>query len=181
AMHGLETTPDRVEKYLFTRPYYLSKLQFVTRAGDQRFDPLQFAADLHTIEVGTLEDTAAQRFLDKLRIKRKLYTDQVGPYRDLKLGRTDGVLLDLPIAKYFADHDPALQFTGQPMEPGYYAIAVAKKNPRLVEELNVALEHIYKSGELRRIYEHWGLWNEDQQSYWRERQKDPDVERQQTL
>jgi polar amino acid transport system substrate-binding protein len=181
AMNGLETTPDRVEKYLFTRPYYLYKLQFVTRAGDGRFNSLQFTADLHTIEVGTLEDTAAQRFLDKLGIKRKLYTDQVGPYRDLKLGRTDGVLLDLPIAKYFADQDPELQFTGQPMEPGYYAIAVARKNPRLVEELNVALEHIYRSGELRRIYEHWGLWNDDQQSYWQGSRKVQTGERQQTL
>jgi polar amino acid transport system substrate-binding protein len=166
AMNGLETTPDRVDKYLFSRPYYLYKLQFVTRAGDRRFDALTFAADLRAIEIGTLEDTAAQRFLDKQGIKRKLYTDQVGPYRDLKLGRTDGVLLDLPIARYFADRDPELQFTGQPLEPGYYAIAVAKKNPRLVEQLNVALQHIYQSGELKRIYQRWGLWNEDQEAYW---------------
>ncbi|HEV3117552.1 MAG TPA: ABC transporter substrate-binding protein/permease [Gemmataceae bacterium] len=166
AMNGLEITRDRKEKCLFTRPYYVYRLQFVTRAGDARFNVFKYTADVSGMEVGTLEDTAALRYLDRMGIRRKVYTDQVGPYRDLQLGRIDGVLLDLPIAQYFAARDPALQFTGEPIEPGYYAIAVNKNNPELVSELNSALERIQKAGDLQGILERWKLWNADQEDYW---------------
>jgi polar amino acid transport system substrate-binding protein len=162
AMNGLEITPDRRQLVLFTRPYYVYKLQFVTRADDGRFRSLRDCEGKRNVSVGTLEDTAALRLLDKLAIGRKIYTDQVGPYRDLALGRIDGVLLDLPIALYFAANDPKLKFTGDPIEPGYYAIAVKRSNQALVDRLDGALERMSASGELRRICEKWHLWNEDQ-------------------
>jgi len=164
AMNGLEITPDRRQHVLFTRPYYVYALQFVTRADDGRFRSLRDCQGKPNVSVGTLEDTAALRLLDKLAIGRKIYTDQVGPYRDLALGRIDGVLLDVPIALYFAANDPKLKFTGDAIEPGYYAIAVKRSNQALVDRLDGALERMSKNGELRRICEKWHLWNEDQVS-----------------
>ncbi|TMQ32280.1 MAG: ABC transporter permease subunit [Planctomycetota bacterium] len=162
AMNGLEITPDRKQKVLFSRPYYLSRVQFVTRAKDTRFRSIEDCKGKESVVVGTLEDTAASRLLTRLGIRSKSYTDQVLPYEDLANGRIDGVLLDLPIAIYFAARDARFQFTGEPLEPSYYAIAVNKNNPRLVEQLDGALDHLLRSGELQRIYETWGLWNQEQ-------------------
>jgi polar amino acid transport system substrate-binding protein len=163
AMNGLEITPDRKTKVLFTRPYYVYRLQFVTRADERRFQTLQDCEGRKAITVGTLEDTAAERLLDRLGITKKIYSGQVEPYSDLALGRLDGVLLDLPIALYYARGDARLRFAGPAIEPGYYAIAVNPRNVELVAELNAALDRLFQSGEMRRIDEKWKLWNDDQQ------------------
>jgi polar amino acid transport system substrate-binding protein len=166
AMNGLEITPDRKKRVRFSKPYYLYKLQFVVRAGEKRFTSLQDCPGRADLVIGTLEDTAAERLLDKLGIKKKIYPGQVEPYGDLALGRIDGVLLDLPIALYYAKKDPRLRFAGEPIEPGFYAIAFRPGEETLVGQFNAALDRLWKSGELRRIYEKWGLWNDDQDRLW---------------
>jgi polar amino acid transport system substrate-binding protein len=122
AMNGIEVTPDRIRAVRFTRPYYVYTLQLVARAGEQRFDSLEACQRIHGL-VGTLEDTAAERLLDKMGVAKKIYGNQVEPYLDLELGRLDAVLLDLPIAVYYAQPNAKLQFVGRPLAPGYYAIA----------------------------------------------------------
>src|SRR5262249_20677115 len=54
AMNGLEITPDRKRRFLFTRPYYLYQLQFVTRAGERRFASLEECQGRGDVVVGTL-------------------------------------------------------------------------------------------------------------------------------
>ena len=162
AMNGLEITPDSKAKVRFSRPYYIYKLQLVARAGEDRFKDLEEMKTLKNAKVGTLEDTAAERLLDKMGIPKKIYSGQVEPYTDLGLGRLDAVLLDVPIAQYYAKTDPKLKFVGDPIEPGYYAIAFRPKNEALAGEVDAALERLLQNGELKRIYEKWGIWNEDQ-------------------
>jgi polar amino acid transport system substrate-binding protein len=166
AMNGLEITPDRRRKVRFSKPYYLYQLQFVVRAGEERFKTLQDCAGRAGLVIGTLEDTAAARLLDKLDIPKKIYPGQVEPYGDLALGRIDGVLLDLPIALYYAKNNPQLQFAGEPFAPGYYAIAFRPADAELVRDVDAALDRLWKKGELRHIFEKWGLWNNDQNGLW---------------
>jgi polar amino acid transport system substrate-binding protein len=163
AMNGLEITADRRKHCLFTRPYYRYRLQLVARAGETRFQSVEDCRD-RNLTVGTLEDTAAQRLLDRLKVKKKIYPGQVEPYGDLELGRIDGVLLDLPIALYYADPatHPKLKFAGRPFDLGFYAIAVSPRNPGLVAELDTALEELLRNGTLQAIDEKWRLWNDDQ-------------------
>jgi polar amino acid transport system substrate-binding protein len=165
AMNGLEVTPDRARLFRFSRPYYVYRLQLVARKDEDRFTNLSQlrAKDL---TVGTLENTAAARLLKKLDIPTKTYDDQVNPYEDLALKRVDAVLLDLPIAIYVVQKNPdlntKLKFVGEPLEKGLYAIAFRKEDEALAQQFDVALENLTKNGELQRIYEKWGLWNDDQ-------------------
>jgi polar amino acid transport system substrate-binding protein len=163
AMNGLEITPDRLRRVRFSRPYYAYKLQLVLRKGESRFRTVQ---ECHGTElvIGTLEDTAAHRLLERLGVRKKHYPGQVEPYQDLELGRIDGVLLDWPIAVYYARNNPKLEFAGEPSEPGYYAIALRGKDDKLTAEVNAALGRLFEKGEVRRIYEKWGLWNPDQEA-----------------
>jgi polar amino acid transport system substrate-binding protein len=176
AMNGLEITPDRKTRVRFSRPYYLYKLQFVVRTGEQRFTTLQDCAGRADLVIGTLEDTAAERLLDKLGIRKRIYPGQVEPYGDLALGRIDGVLLDLPIALYYAKKNPQLRFAGEPIAPGFYAIAFRPADKTLAGDVNAALERLWKNGDLRRIYEKWGLWNDDQDGLWDGRKTEVETE-----
>src|SRR4051794_32692141 len=70
SISGLEITPDRLEKFRFSRPYYIYRLQLVSRANEKRFQNLTDCAGRKDITIGTLEDTAAERLLDKMGIKK---------------------------------------------------------------------------------------------------------------
>jgi polar amino acid transport system substrate-binding protein len=172
AMNGYEITPERKQKVLFSRPYYIYKLQFVVRAGDDRFHDYRDCLGRKDIQIGTLTGSAAEKLLDKDGVPKAPYDDQDGSFKDLDLKRIDGVLLDLPIMLYYARDDPnvryaqrrkGLKFVGEPFAPGYYAIAVKKGNEELLGQLNDALEGLIDDGTLKQIYTKWHLWNDDQE------------------
>lgn len=166
AMNGIEVTPDREKVARLSRPYYVYRLQLVTRKDDDRFEGLRDLEGKPRVKVATLENTAASRLLKKLRIPMDVYDDQNNPYNDLALGRVDAVLLDLPIAIYMVQKNEELnaklKFVGQPIEKGHYAIAFRKQDDALAQEFNTALDRLIQNGELKRILDRWGLWNDDQ-------------------
>jgi polar amino acid transport system substrate-binding protein len=163
AMNGLEITPDRARVVRFGQPYYLVRLQLVARVGETRFGSLEECRAVGGA-VGTLEDTLAERTLDSMQVRKRIYDGQVEPYHDLAMSRIDAVLLDLPIALYYARRDPRLKFVGEPLGDGYYSIAFCPDDTRLADQFDAALQRLADRGELRRIYERWGLWNKDQES-----------------
>lgn len=154
AMNGLEVTADRQERLRLSRPYYKYHLQMVVRADESRIASL---ADCQSLgfTVGTLGDTAASRLLEQRGIRTKVYDGQAEPYQDLQLGRIDAVLLDEPIAVYYALPNPMLKFLGEPFAEGYYAIAFRKDQEALAAQFDAAIERLEKSGELRQIMEKW--------------------------
>lgn len=172
AMNGIEITPDRQKRVRFTRPYYLYQQQLVARAGENRFHNIEECRDKPFV-IGTLENTVAERILDTMKIDKRTYADQDGPYSDLARKRIDGVLLDLPAALYYAAPDPGLkysrrkatdnlQFAGPAFAEGFYGIAVKKDNDKLAEELDRALQKLQDQGELKRILLRWQLWDSNQ-------------------
>jgi len=161
AMNGLEITPDRLQRVRFSRPYYVYQLQLVVRADDDRFTSLE-ACRSRSAVVGTLEETAAEKLLDRMGIDKRIYDGQVEPYMDLELGRLDAVLLDLPIAAYYARPNRKLKFVGKPLAAGYYAIAFRKDREALARQFDAALDRLAGDGRLQRIYEKWQIWNDDQ-------------------
>jgi len=167
AMNGIEVTPDRAADVRFSTPYYVYKLQLVARADEARFDSLESCRAIGG-QVGTLGGTAAERLLDQLHVKKRAYDGQVEPYRDLALGRVDAVLLDLPIAIYYARPNAKLKFVGKPLGEGQYAIALRKEDEALARRIDAALMRLGETGELRRIYEKWRIWNDDQEVLVRE-------------
>ncbi len=171
AMNGLEIRPDLLRQVDFTRPYYVYKLQLAVRANETIIKGFEDVKKNDSLVIGTLEGSAAERLLEKSKIKKKSYGDQDGPFQDLLNENNNGVLLDLPIMTYYAQDDPSIKYAkkttkfklaGEAFAPGVYAIAVAKKNKDLKNELDFALLNLIKQGELQRIYEKWHVWNNDQ-------------------
>jgi polar amino acid transport system substrate-binding protein len=160
-MNGLEVTRDRAEKVLFSLPYYVFREQLVVRRGEARFRDLDGCLKIACV-VGTLEDTAADRLLHERGITATMYDGVVEPYRDLVLGRIDAVLLDLPIAIYYAKPNPDLEFAGTAVARGTYAIMFQKGNEALKHRIDAALEKMIQDGRLRAILERWNLWDDQQ-------------------
>jgi len=170
AMNGLEITPKRLQRVAFTRPYYIYQLQLVARADEKRFQNLD-EAKAKGLTIGTLGSTAAEELLKVQNVNYKSYDDQQGPYDDLVQRAIDGVLMDVPIAIYYAAPDkhlkysqvkPGLKFLGPSFADGYYGIAVRPGDQKLLEELNGGIDRLLKSGKLQKILQKWNLWTHDQ-------------------
>jgi polar amino acid transport system substrate-binding protein len=159
-MNGLEITPERQTRIIFSRPYYVYTQQIVVREGTRGIATLD---DLKGKRVGTLGATAAEQLLKQVGgVEIKIYPSSVQPYDDLRLGRLDAVLQDLPIAVNYGRRD-GLVFAGEPFGEGYYAIGFRKGDDRLKTAVDGAIKNLLERGELKRILDRYGLWNQSQQ------------------
>ena len=159
-LNGLELTADNQRRIVMTQPYYVYAQQIVTRKDTEGLTHLE---DLKGKAVGVLSSTAAQRLLDKMGgADARIYPGNVESFRDLKAHRIDAVLLDLPIAIFYAKPDTELKFSGESFAPGYYGIGVRKEDTSLLLALNTAIQQLADDHTLERIYRKYGVWDDRQ-------------------
>ncbi|TNE33404.1 transporter substrate-binding domain-containing protein [bacterium] len=157
AINGIEITEDRKKEVAFSIPYYITFQQIVVRADSKDIEDLN---GLENKKVGTLKASLAERILNEHgKIKVKTYDSEVNSYEDLKNGRLDAVLIDEPVAKYYAGWNPALKLTGEPIGEVVYGIAMRKQDTVLQKRINTALTKLITTGKLREILERWDMWN----------------------
>lgn len=156
-LNGLELTPENQQRIAMSRPYYAYAQQIVVRRETEGLAHLE---DLKGRAVGVLSGSAAERLLKaQPGADWKSYPGNVESFQDLKNRRIDAVVLDLPIALYYGQSEPALKFAGQPFAPGYYAIGVLKQDTNLLAALNLAIKQLVADHTLERIYRKYGLWD----------------------
>src|SRR5262245_6528455 len=155
-INGLEITSERAEKINFSNPYFYSTLTITRRVDDTR---VERAADLRGLTVGVLKVTFAERYVQDLgNVKIRSYDGQVQPYNDLAIGRLDAVVMDTPIALYYAT-GPQVKNIEIPAARMTFGIGVRKMDTDLLQEINAALESLKRDGTLRKIYTDWGIYN----------------------
>jgi len=163
---GLEITEERLQKISFSSPYYYSTLSMTTRLDETR---IRTAEDLPKHTVGTLKASLAERYLNGLgSIEVRTYDNQAHPYIDLLLGRLDAVVMDTPIALYYA-YSPQFRNTELPSTTFPIAIGIRKEDTALLAEVNEALGEMRNDGTLKNIYQRWGMYNAATASYFGDR------------
>jgi polar amino acid transport system substrate-binding protein len=159
AISGIEVTEARKQEINFSRPYYIYSQQIVVHKDEKRINKPE---DLKGKVVGTLSASAAQKILEKMGMtlgkEIRVYPSVVGAYSDLANKRLEAVLLDLPIANFYAKPNPALKFVGEPFGRGYYAICVRKEDTRLLNRLNEIIGEMLANGDIERVCRKWHIW-----------------------
>jgi polar amino acid transport system substrate-binding protein len=158
ALNGIEVAEEKKRVCLLTRPYYVAAERLTVRRGDPSAP--HSLAQVRGRAVGTLPGSLSERILRREGAVPKAYEggqDEI--YADLKLGRTDAVLLDEPITRYYGAIDPELEVVPGSFGEVRYAAAVRLGEEDLREALDAALEELAREGTLRALYERWGLWN----------------------
>jgi polar amino acid transport system substrate-binding protein len=159
-LNGLEITPENQQHVAMSQPYFVYAQQIVTR---QETAELSQLADLKGKPVGVLSGSVAKGLLDKMGgTDLRIYPGNVESLRDLKAKRIEAVVMDLPIALYYAKPDPSLKFSGPSFAPGYYGIGVRKEDKTLLAALNLALQQLADDHTLERIYRQYGVWDDRQ-------------------
>ena len=159
ALNGIEITPARAGRVLFTRPYFVFNLRLLARRDDTSVPDLE---SLRGRRVGTLANSQSWDLLLRSGAQAVPYGGVEEPYIDLEQGRVDGVLMDDIIAQRYGQPRPGLRMVGDVGE-GYYAIAVRPGEEDLRAALDGALVRIARSGELRAIFRRWGIDSAAQQ------------------
>ncbi len=169
-VNGYELTPDRLQKMIATIPYYIYELQLLAR---------QDRADLKSLDdlkpkngrkpkVGVLNGSAAVKYLeDNLaeRVEIVGYDGNTQAMQKTVDGELDATLQDLPIAVFYLRQEkryPELRFVGSPVGRGYYVMYLRPGDERLRDALNDGLKTLIDSGDLRELYERYGIWNDTQ-------------------
>ncbi|MFT9016348.1 MAG: ABC transporter substrate-binding protein/permease [Acetobacter sp.] len=154
---GIEITPEHAESVDFSDPYYVTAERLVVRRdGPQPADLAALAGHV----VGTLRNTQAERILAQVAdVQVRSYEEETQAFMDLASGRTDAILIDAPIAKYYGQVNPVLRLVGAPIGRVEYGMAFAKgRNTALRQQVNTALAAMRRDGTLHAILARWDLW-----------------------
>lgn len=155
-INGLEITDDRKAEVEFSDPYYLTYEALTVRKGSYDIGAL---ADLKGRKAGTLKGALAERLLAGTGgVEVVGYDTQTMLYDDLARGRVDAVLMDHPAAVYYGIGSQLKNLPGQ-FGRIAYGVAVRKGDLELLAKIDAALAKLIKTGQLRKVYERWGIWN----------------------
>jgi polar amino acid transport system substrate-binding protein len=173
-LNGYELRPDLVARYAVTRPYYVYRLQLIARKDN---DAILGWSDLAARDndpakkVGVLGESVAAVFAKTLvGDDNVLESDDVANVmEEVKLGkRLVATIQDNPAAVHFTREMPELRTVDEGRQPSFYVIYLRKDDTELRDRIDGALRDGLIDGSLRRIYERYGLWNDDQERlrYW---------------
>jgi polar amino acid transport system substrate-binding protein len=166
-LSGMEDTPARRTTLSVTMPYFEFREVLAVRASEAgRFRTL---ADFRGKRVGTLSGTIAYEILVRARAEQGIlpvsYDDDVHPYEDLARGRLDAVLLDHVLAARSLKRVPGLAILPDAVATGRYVGVLAKENAALRDSIDSLLKEKMRDGTLRKIFEKWNVWDEQQAAF----------------
>lgn len=149
-MAGFANTPDRAENMSFTEAYYLAKQVIMMPEGAG----ITGANDILDLKVGAIESFVSESIVRELEIKEiSTYKKAADGVMDLKNGRIDALVLDLPTANALLLENDGFEVVedSEVFETEYYSIATKKDNKALLDALNKILDDMKKSGEIDEI------------------------------
>ena len=154
--------------YLATRPYYVYQLQLMVPRGS----PIHTWDDLKQARpgggrwtVGVLAGSAADTFTaleGGKNVRAIQFSGSTDAMTAVQNGQYDATLQDVPAARFYLDRFPGLELAGPPESHGYYVIYTRANDRALRDALDQGLARLIARGDLRRLYEKYGIWSEAQ-------------------
>ena len=167
-LNGYELRDDLAKKHSATIPYYAYRLVLMTQSDN---DAIATWNDLSLTTprkktVGVLSGSVAQEYTKSKfgsSIELSMSEDVANVIGLVKDKRLDATVQDNPAAIYFLKEIPTLKAVGSPRQLGFYVMYLRKSDEALTEALNAAIRDGLKDGSLKKIYQKYGLWNDDQE------------------
>jgi len=167
-VNGYEWTEQRARDFLATRPYYVYQLQLMVPRGS----PIHTWDDLKQPRpgggrwtVGVLAGSAADTFTATEggnNVWASLFSGSTDAMTAVQNGQCDATLQDVPAARFYLDRFPGLVLAGPPQSRGFYVIYTRADDRALRDALDRGVARLIASGDLRRLYEKYGIWSEAQ-------------------
>ena len=145
---GLTITEDRLESVNFSTPYTTAAQVIIVKEGSDIASPDDLVGRTVGVQLGTtgdiyagdIEDATVERYNKGYEAVQALLQDKV-----------DAVMIDSQPANVFVEKNEGIYVIDEAFTYEEYAIAVAKDNTELLEEINAAIAKLEESGELQAI------------------------------
>ena len=148
---SMSITPERSRVVDFSEPYYSNSLIFVAPKSN-KFSPAAVKGKV----IGAQRATIAGQYLEdnlSSKVTVKLYDTQDNAYLDLSSGRLDAIVSDqLPAYDWLRSKEgQAFEFKGEKIDIDDKIGIAVRKNDKLREKMNKALQDILADGTYDRI------------------------------
>ncbi|CAI2650724.1 amino acid ABC transporter substrate-binding protein [Apilactobacillus apinorum] len=161
--NGFSITPEREKVVNFSTPYLSNDQELVSLKSSKINKFIDMKGKYLGVQSGSsgLNDINDQPNVLKKYIKNQspiLYNSFTNAFIDLNHGRISGLLIDSTYANYYIAHQPNPDsykvVTGSfPREE--FGVGIRKGDKTLKNKINVALNKLAKTGELKKICEKW--------------------------
>ncbi len=156
AISGMTITQARLEKIDFSQPYYNAAQVIVVQEGDAGYQTIEELKDkIVGVQLGTTGAGMVETVLGEDNPNIKQFRKYNEVFSDLKLGRIDAIVVDLPVAQAYLRRLSGLKVSSPRMSEEEYGIAVRKGNAELLKQINDGLAAIRANGEYDRITDKW--------------------------
>lgn len=160
--NGMTITEDRKKQIAFSNAYYTGEQIAITRADSD----IKSISDLAGKVVGTQMGSTSYFALEKNPVFSevkdvKKYTSNVDALLDLEAGRTEAVIIDSMVGRYYATKKEAKEgrdifaFVDGSLANEYTGIGMRKEDQTLVNEINRVMAEMKTDGTFDTIYAKW--------------------------
>jgi len=153
---AMTITPGREEVVDFSIPYYNASQGILIRAGEPDITKIE---DLYGKKIGVQSGTtgeawAQENLADKCEIIS--YPRVYDALMALKAGYIDALILDEPVANYYAETDAEIAKASYVIETGErYGIAVRQGETDFLGKINAALREMFETGYYDQLIAKW--------------------------
>jgi len=156
AISAMTITEERKKSVFFSDPYFTSGQSILVRGNN---DDIKVAADLKGKVVAVQLSTTGQFAVEKVEGVKKIskFPMASSAIQEVLNYAADAAVIDYPVAEAFVNANPKapVKLLRGDFETEEYGIAVPKRDPDLLADINAALAKLKEDGTYQRIYNEW--------------------------
>ena len=145
---GMTVREDRLENVNFSDPYTLTAQVVIVKDGSEIVSPSDLVGKKVGVQLGTTGDMYAED-IDDVTVER--FNKGFEAVQSLLQDKVDAVIIDREPAKVFISQNEGLIILDEEYTVEEYAIAIAKDNTELLEQVNASLAKLKDSGKIGSI------------------------------
>jgi polar amino acid transport system substrate-binding protein len=147
---AMTVKPERLNSVDFSKTYYNARQACIVRKDGGVTDGETLYGAAIGVQNGTTGDYAAEEYSETI----ERYAKALDAVLELAGGKLDAVIVDAPVAQNIIDalgDDNLILLDNIAFEDEFYAVAIPKGKPELVESINQTIDRITQDGTLDAI------------------------------
>ncbi|MFH1584130.1 MAG: basic amino acid ABC transporter substrate-binding protein [Actinomycetota bacterium] len=149
-------TEDRDKEMDFSDPYLDSDQSIATKDDSGIKTKADLKDKILGVQIGTTGELTAKEIDEEMGVAEiKTYDDILLAFEDLKAGRIDAIINDIPTSAYIVKDNPELVIVEKIITNEKYGIVFAPDTPELPKAVNKVLKEMKEDGTYDQIYSKW--------------------------
>lgn len=159
---GMTITEQRKKEITFSKPYFTGEQTIITRSGSDIKKISDLSGKTLGIQMGSSSNIALEKNPISKEVKNiRKYGSNVEVLLDLEAGRTDAIIIDSIVGKYYVakkekkENKDIFTVVNDPLAIEDMGIGMRKEDTSLIAEIDKIIVEMKEDGAYNKIYEKW--------------------------